>query len=340
MKINDETNLKDGNIEIKNGQIIYNFNSNKIISNEDALKLCYYFGVGMNGNHNNDKIQHRMVWEIFRDDFRGKYAEIIVRNDIIQNMTNTHYIMTDLDFKIEPQGKWDNTDLDVGIRNTKNYKCLSVKGVKKNSKNLLIEAERFKENGDYNYPNNSGEKIRVDTHVLVEVPIEKDFNKFIYKDSNGEFGTDNINGEFNNYEDMMKDKVITSNIYGGISHDEFWKIKAFAPKGIIFTVNNLKHIYKNKYKFNKNNIEAYKNLPDYYTKDGIKCFYEDGAIAHIREWDKKENRYKDKLKEVVANENYPVNLKKDNYFVPQYILKPLSDIISNENEVTQITMFD
>ena len=47
MKIDESTNLIDGNICIENGQIKHPYKSNETISYNDALKLCYYFAVAM-----------------------------------------------------------------------------------------------------------------------------------------------------------------------------------------------------------------------------------------------------------------------------------------------------
>lgn len=328
MKINDKTNLKDGNIEIKNGQIIYNFNSNKIIPNEDALKLCYYFGVGMNGNHNNDKIQHRMVWEIFRDDFRGKYSEIEVRNNIIQNLREPYSIITDLDFKIEPLGSWDTTDLDIKHKDSENnYESISVKGIKKGSSNLLIEKDRFNNDGSFSYKNKNKKDIKVDVHVLVEVDIEEKLDKYIYKDCNGNYDTDNTEGEFLDYDKVIDKREVTPKILGAISHDYFWKIKAFAPKGIICSSTNLYNIYKDKHIYNENNINEYLNLPEYYTdENGDRCFYKEGAIAHTAIWRNGKPTEETKV-ERNAEKNYQLSLKQNNYFVTKYQLKPLKKVL-------------
>ena len=326
--INDDIVLEKEIVKVENGQIICDFDSNKAISDEKALKLCYNFAAGMNGNHNNDKIQHRMVWEIFRDDFRGKYSEIAVRNSVIADLKE-YSIKTDLDFKIEPKGKWDTTDLDIIKKGNdeSDYESISVKGVKKRSSNLLIEKERFNEDGSFSYKNADNSEIKVDIHVLVEVDINKEIDKYIYKDSNGEYHTDNTNGKFLSYDKVFGNRKVTPIILGAISHKYFWKIKSFAPKGIICSSGNLYHISEHKDKFNEKNIKKYLDLPEYYTDDnGNRCFYKEGAIANIFVWEN--GKRTNKMKRVKPGEkDYPVILKQDNYFVTKYKLKSLKKVL-------------
>lgn len=293
--------------------ILFNFDRNKIIPHQDAKKLCYEFSVGMKGKHNPDTIQNRKVWEIFRDDFRGKFAEIAVRNKIIEDMSKSFYIRTDLDFSISPRGIWDTTDLEVGELDSEDYYSVSIKGVKKYSSNLLIETNRFNNNGEYSYKNNNGENIRVDSYVLVEVPIKEEFKWSIY---------DNRQNSFLSYEELLDNRNVESNILGGISHEEFWNIKAFAPRGIICTTGNLNYIYENKEIFNENNKDEYKNLPEH--------FNEDGKTWVRRKWNDEKQIY-EYIEEKVGI-NYPITLQKDNYFVTKRQLKKLEKVFTKNNK--------
>ncbi|MGG5461197.1 hypothetical protein [Clostridium sp. B9] len=294
--------MKDILLKLKNDQVI---------SHEEAKKLCYEFSVGMKGNHNPDTIQDRKDWEIFRDDFRGKFAEIEVRNNIIKNMHENLYIKTDLDFSISPRGIWDTTDLEVGEVNSEDYYSVSIKGVKQWSSNLLIETNRFTDNGQYSYKNNNEKNIRVDSYVLVEVSINKEFGWGIYNQRKEEFLT---------YDKLIANRTIEGKILGGISHEEFWDIKAFAPKGIICTVANLKHIYKNRSEFNEENKETYNNLPERFNKDG--------KTWRKRTWNSQKICYE------FINENIsetpPITLQKDNYFVTSEQLKVLKEVFKKK----------
>ncbi len=279
----------------------------KIVDLEEAKKLCYNFAAGMKKKHNEDKIQERKVWEIFRDDFRGKLAEIEVRNKIIKDLSKEFYIKTDVDFTISEKGVWDTDDLVIGVKNSDRSYSLSIKSVKKHSSNLLIERERFLENGEYSYKNNNGEDIQVDIYVLVEVAIEKEFNKSIYNEKLDKFIS---------YEELMKNKSIKINILGAISHDSFWESKAFAPMDIICTAYNLKYIYWNKEKEN-----VYDTLPEYFLDDE---FNEEGYKRCIRKiWEK--GIYKYDEQEIHKDSKYI--LKKDNYFVIKDKLKSLDKVL-------------
>ena len=93
-------------------------------------------------------IQKRKIWEIFRDDFRGKLAEIKVRNSFI--LKKRYEIVSDLDFTISGLGTWDTNDIVVRkhtLNSLTGEMNLSIKSVKKYSSNLLLETHRFNPDG-------------------------------------------------------------------------------------------------------------------------------------------------------------------------------------------------
>ena len=185
------------------------------------LARCYRFAQQMKGNHNRDMIMEREDWEIFRDDFRGKLGEVALRKYILNNIPNAQ-ITGDIDYEVTPLGQWDITDLLV------NAKYINVKSVKQRSNFLMIETKRYKEDGHYSYLNNDGDNVKIDAYVLVRVTVEPDMNirTMGYKE----------------VTELKRKHQVSAEILGGITHDDFWKRKHLAEKGIRCTYHNLKAI--------------------------------------------------------------------------------------------------
>lgn len=191
------------------------------------VDACFKFALNMRGKHNPNMIQKRSNWQIFMDDFRGKLGEIAVRKYVIDNILSAK-ITTDLDFSITPRGQWDIVDIEV------NGKACSIKSIKPNAQFLLIECNRYDYLGNYRYKNNNNESVPVDYYILVKVGFPKlSYNVFKYKSFEELMNTENYKGN------MYNTNNINAEVLGGISHDEFWKKKVFAPKGIKCTVKNL-----------------------------------------------------------------------------------------------------
>lgn len=191
------------------------------------INACFKFALNMRGKHNPNMIQKRSDWQILTDDFRGKLGEIAVRKYFKANILNAK-ITTDLDFSITPRGQWDIVDIEV------NGKACSIKSIKPRSKFLLIEKNRYDSYGNYRYKNNNNESVPVDYYILVKVAFPQlSNNVFKYKSFEQLMNNENYKGNIYNIDDI-KAKVL-----GGISHDEFWNKKVFAPKGIKCTVKNL-----------------------------------------------------------------------------------------------------
>ena len=196
------------------------------------IRNCYEFAWNMRGNHNPGMIMNREDWEIFRDDFRGKLGEVAVRNYIQNNMPQA-IIDTDLDFSVTPRGQWDITDLVV------NGKAINVKSIKQMSRFLLVETDRYDEYGNYRYNNNDGQPVPINYYVLVRVTVEPDVPRNIFNRRNLNYF---INNAWNPKKGQEVKREIYAEILGGISHEKFWNIKSFAPRGIQCNINNLRDI--------------------------------------------------------------------------------------------------
>lgn len=202
----------------------------------DEIESCYNFAWSMIGNHNPNMIMARDDWQIFRDDFRGKLGEVAVIRYIKNNITKA-VISTYLDFSVTPRGQWDIMDLEV------NNKAINVKSIKQRSKFLLVEAERYDEYGNYRYNNNDGRPVPIDYYILVRVTVDPDSSKSVLKERD-------FNHFINNAWNYINRAEVKRNIYaeilGGISHEDFWNKKIFAPKHIECNVTNLKAVVEGK----------------------------------------------------------------------------------------------
>ena len=136
----------------------------------NEVKNVYNFAKEMVGNHNPNMIMQRDNWEIFRDDIRGKLGEVALRNYINENFPVAN-IQQGIDYSVTPRGQWDIVDLVV------NGNYINVKSIRGNSNFLLVECNRYDENGNYRYNNNNGENVRIDSYVLVKVTIEPEINR-------------------------------------------------------------------------------------------------------------------------------------------------------------------
>jgi len=189
----------------------------------DELEKCYQFARGMIGNHNPNMIMEREDWEIFRDDFRGKLGEVALRK-FLANSRFRDKITEEIDFGVYPRSEWDSNDLVV------NDVHVNVKSVKGGSNFLMVETFRYNEDGTYTYDNHDGSKVEVDAYVLVNVKIEPEYNRLDFK--------------YETLEAFMGygNRKISYWIKGGIRHEQFWKMKHFAPEGILCTKPNLKKV--------------------------------------------------------------------------------------------------
>lgn len=209
----------------------------------EEINQCYDFAMSMKGNHHPNLIMYREDWEIFRDDIRGKLGEIAVRKYVEAKIPQA-IISTDIDFSVSPRGKWDIADLVI------NDKYINVKSIKEYAKYLLIETKRYDEDGNYCYRNDDGTPIKNDYYILVRVAINPEVSKKSFKDN---IFKRFLNNAWSWSQKKEVERIFWAEILGGISHQDFWRKKKYAPKGIRCTVKNLNAIV--------NDIPV-SNLPD------------------------------------------------------------------------------
>lgn len=205
----------------------------------EELKNCYDFALEMRGNHNPNMIQNRDDWEIFRDDFRGKLGELAVHKYIEENIPNA--TLSEVDFNVTPRGQWDTTDLII------NDMYINVKSIKQGSSFLMIETLRYNPDGTFTYNNNNGDNVKVDYYILVRVTVDPDVQRNIFRQDFNKF----IDDGFKNGQSVKR--KIYAEILGGISHEDFWTLKHFAPEGIRCDFPNLNHICNG---FDCNNVPS------------------------------------------------------------------------------------
>lgn len=92
----------------------------------------------------------------------------------------------------------------------------------------MIEAKRYNNDGKYVYQNNDGRDVKIDAYVLVRVTVEPDMTVKTMK--------------FTDVSQLKKDRTISVEILGGISHNDFWEKKHYVTKGIKCTCQNLRAI--------------------------------------------------------------------------------------------------
>lgn len=138
--------------------------------------------------------------------------------------------LSNVDFNVTPRGQWDITDLII------NGMYINVKSIKQHSNFLMIETLRYNPDGTFAYDNNDGNNVRVDFYVLVRVTVDPDVQRNIFNQNFNTF----INDGFKDGKSVKRQ--FYAEILGGISHQDFWRLKHFAPAGIRCDSKNLTHI--------------------------------------------------------------------------------------------------
>lgn len=194
---------------------------------------AYEFARKMVGKHHRDLIMNRVDWEIFRDDIHGKLSEIAVEKYIAENHPE-YRINSGVDYSIMDRGQWDISDLII------NQKNLNVKSIGEKSSYLMIECQRYDDQGNYVYKNNDDQPVKVDGYVLVKVVVKPEINE---DDFNKCFDIIDNQRSMDEFIKVFKDDIggrtITCEILGAIDHEKFWEIKKYAPQGMMCTSNNL-----------------------------------------------------------------------------------------------------
>ncbi|MEX0380699.1 hypothetical protein AB3K25_05230 [Leuconostoc sp. MS02] len=111
----------------------------KIKLNDDQINLIENFSLSMRENHRNHRTGgnlHRSSDQIYTDAKRGKSAELILYNFLIDNDVK---VSNQPDLTIYPLSEWDD-GFDLEIITSKNYKWrIDVKASSQRAHNLMLE---------------------------------------------------------------------------------------------------------------------------------------------------------------------------------------------------------
>ena len=127
----------------------------------------------------------------------GKLAEVAVHKYFIEHSSEA---VSEIDFNIYKEGETDDHDIQVGS------KVICIKSSKMGSNCLMIEKQKFKEDGKGNV-------------LLLEKKELPDYFVFVRVNTRN----------FDYYAELV----------GVISSKEFWKRKKFMPRGLIVNRDNL-----------------------------------------------------------------------------------------------------
>ena len=164
--------------------------------------------------------------DIFLNLFQGKIAELAVLTEL---KLNGHLVkIKDLDLEVRKRNNWDNGDIFIKNKFGQTM-YIDVKSIKGNSKNLLIETFRYYNDGSLSYDNSDGTKHKLDAYALVRVNFNKDVYKLCLTLSKEEF---------------LKDFEIETEFIGGITNEDFWKLKKLVPRGTKCFGKNFEKIWK------------------------------------------------------------------------------------------------
>lgn len=206
---------------------------NLTLSVADVVQ-AYEFARDMKGHHNDNLVRQRGDRQIFIDDFRGKLAEIALKRYLERNM----HIVGDIDFEIYNRGEWDKNDLIID-----DNKNISVKSSGLKANYLMIETHRFNSDGTYSYRNHDGGEIKVDYYAFLNVGIgnEAEIGYTEYADGITFMG---VNNEKSSWQDVPeKRKTFWCYLKGFISHEDFWRLKKKANRGIYANLSDLNEVW-------------------------------------------------------------------------------------------------
>lgn len=142
-------NIKEGKFACIEFDCKKPYKSNVNISKEDIEK-CFSFALSMalGEKHNTDSFAsnnlqfQRGKGTVFRDAFQGKIAEVA-----FYNYYSHKHKMDSPDFSEWERGKWEDTDFV--IVNEKKQFSISIKSTKRYGNLLMLEKNRYDENGYY-----------------------------------------------------------------------------------------------------------------------------------------------------------------------------------------------
>lgn len=160
------------------------FRANIEVSLEDK-KSSFEFAkkMSMENKHNPDSFASgnekntRTPMEIFRDAFQGKIAEFAFCNYVKLHTRDNNNLKPDLDCWV--RGEWEDTDFII-VENGQQFTC-SIKSTKGYGKLLLLERNRYDDNGFYLEPSKSKIPVKHDFFYLIRVQgVEKNKNYSAY----------------------------------------------------------------------------------------------------------------------------------------------------------------
>ncbi len=201
----------------------------------DDVWRCYGFARDMRNRHNNNMIMDRTPEQIFRDDLRGKLAEIATARYF--DMLGVS-LSQEIDFEPYERGIWDRDDLVIRENGDKH---ISVKSSGENSDYLLIETRRFiPDTGEYSYRNNDDSPIVVDYYAFVNVSMEgEDEDNFTRYESKQDF----LRVEGNSWQQQPNARKFFCTFRGLISHNDFWNRKMVAAERIKANKQNFARVF-------------------------------------------------------------------------------------------------
>ncbi|MFW6016766.1 MAG: hypothetical protein ACOCRK_10040 [bacterium] len=212
----DESNLNQVHVTIPN-DFKKSFKPNIRVGIE-ALKRCIDFAERMtfgDGNHNKFSFGSdnypREQKEIYRDALQGKIAELAFYNYLYIHKIRTK---EEPNFESWDLGIWEDCDFELAHNNKK----ISIKSTKNFGQLLLIERERYNEEGLYIEPAEGNTPIKYDYIFLCRVSN-------IYNDS-----------QIEDYRQNKNLGNIECEITGFITFNQFKDVirrKQYLPKGII-----------------------------------------------------------------------------------------------------------
>jgi len=199
----------------------------------DIVK-AYEFARDMKGHHNDNMVRQRGDRQIFIDDFRGKLAEIALKRYLEGN----GHIVGNIDFNIYNRGEWDKNDLIIDDNIN-----ISVKSSGLKANYLMIETHRFNADGTYSYKNHDGSEIKVDYYAFLNIGIgdEDESGYTEYTDGIAFMGVNDRNSTWQDVPE--KRKAFWCYLKGFISHEDFWRLKKKANRGIYANLSDLNEVW-------------------------------------------------------------------------------------------------
>ncbi|MFX4232762.1 hypothetical protein ACOL24_02770 [Aliarcobacter butzleri] len=146
----------------KKFEAIRNFKENTVMKVFDfAYEMSY--GQGEHRDHRSGGNINRKNGQIFINTFQGKLAELAIYNEFFNLSKELFNRLSKPDLDVYGLGKWDDTDLSLGV--TK----FSIKSTKSYGNLLLLETNDWDNNAQYKPNLQIGETSHYDYIILVRI---------------------------------------------------------------------------------------------------------------------------------------------------------------------------